>query len=382
MSGEKLSSGRGFLFSAPRRFTFLLKMVRLKLDRLKTMNELVYRTKVLIKGILPDFLIGWYHFCLAFLAALTYRFPSKKLKVVGVTGTNGKSTVVEMVSRIFEEAGFRVASLSSIKFRIAGQDQVNQKRMTLPGRFFIQQFLRQAVDNGCDYAILEITSEGIKQHRHRFIDFEAAVFTNLTPEHIESHGSFEKYRNAKLKLFQAVKNIHVVNLDDAAASFFLKFSAGTKYVYGIDCQTKATDSKLIKATEVHTTSQGTDFKIGDTKIELKLLGDFNIYNALAAICVARSQGVNLEICRRALEKIESLPGRMEQVISQPFKVFVDYAFTPNALQKVYETLFNQSRAQSPDSGMICVFGACGGGRDRWKRPVLGGIAARFVTTLS
>jgi UDP-N-acetylmuramoyl-L-alanyl-D-glutamate--2,6-diaminopimelate ligase len=346
-------------------------------------EKLFYQFKSILKRILPSFLISWYHLKLALLAALIYRFPSRKLKVIGITGTNGKSTVVEMVSRIFEEAGFRVASLSSIRFRIAGKDEINERRMTLPGRFFVQKFLRRAVDSGCEYAILEITSEGIKQHRHRFINFETVVFTNLAPEHIESHGSFERYREAKGKLFKATKNIHILNLDDGNVDFFLRFPAKEKWGYTIENpkspppadQPQAGKFQTIKADNVEILTDGSKFVVNGLEFRLKLLGEFNVYNALAAICAARSQRISLEICRKALGKIESLPGRMEQIIFESFKVFVDYALTPNALEKVYQTLTTNYKL--PESKLICVLGACGGGRDKWKRPVLGGIAAQF-----
>jgi len=306
--------------------------------------------KDLIKKFIPPFLISWYHFGLAFLGALFYQLPSKKIKVIGVTGTNGKSTVVEMISKILEEAGYQVASLSSIKFKIGEREWQNTLKMTMPGRFKLQRFLRQAVNSKCDFAVLEITSEGIKQYRHKFIDFTAAVLTNLSPEHIEAHGSFEKYRKAKGKLFQATKNIHVINIDDENREYFLQFPAEKKITYGLN--------------------HG-DINNKNLKLNLKLIGDFNIYNALAAISVGVSQEIDLEICKRALEEIRGIPGRMEEVISMPFKVFVDYAFTPNALEKVYQIL------KPENSRMICVLGACGGGRDKWKRPVLGKLAAKY-----
>lgn len=310
--------------------------------------------KNLIKKFIPPFLISWYHFLLAFFGVILYRFPSKKLKIIGITGTNGKTTTIEMVSKILEEAGYRVASLSSIKFKIGDKEWPNILKMTMPGRFKIQKFLRQAVNAECPYAILEVTSEGIKQHRHRFIDFEMAVFTNLTPEHIEAHGGFENYRAAKGKLFQATKRIHVINIDDENANYFLQFPAKKKYTYGLN--------------------KG-DINAKNFQFKLQLIGDFNVYNALAAACVGVSQGVNLEICKKVLEMVGSIPGRMEEVISQPFKVFVDYAFTPNALEKVYQTLSSRFKVQS--SRLICVLGACGGGRDKWKRPALGEIAAKY-----
>ncbi|MDP2930402.1 MAG: UDP-N-acetylmuramoyl-L-alanyl-D-glutamate--2,6-diaminopimelate ligase [bacterium] len=350
-----------------------------------------YRFKILIKKISPKFLINWYHFGIAFLAALSNGFPGKKLRIIGVTGTNGKSTVVQMLSQIMEEAGFKVASLSSIRFRLDGKEEINTKRMTMPGRFFVQQFLAKAVKANCQYAVLEVTSEGIIQHRHRFINFGTAVFTNLTLEHIESHGSFEKYREAKMRLFRATRNIHIINTDDENAGYFLKFPSKQKFCYSLNndlkieslkiaepngvCKLKIENCKFIKATDINTSPNGVNFKVEDVVFSLHLLGDFNVYNALAAIAAARSQGIGLEICRQALGKINNLPGRMELVIKEPFKVFVDYAFTPNALEKVYQEL---TRRLTLDANkLVCVLGSCGGGRDKWKRPVLGKIAANY-----
>ena len=304
--------------------------------------------KELIKKFIPEFLLNWYHFILAFLGAFFYQFPSKKIKVIGVTGTNGKTTVVELLTKILEEAGLKVAVLSSIKFKIREKEWSNKLKMTMPGRFKIQRFLRQAVNSGCQCAVLEVTSEGILQHRHQFINFDVAVFTNLSPEHIERHGSFEKYREAKGKLFENTKNVHVINIDDKNADYFLQFEARKKYTYGLE--------------------QG-EINNKNIQFNLKLPGEFNIYNALAATCVGLSQGISLDVCKKAVEKVEGIPGRMELVISRPFKVIIDYAFTPAALEKVYQTIQNTK--------LICVLGACGGGRDKWKRPVLGEIAAKY-----
>ena len=299
--------------------------------------------KSFLRKIIPSFLISWYHFCLAFLGAVLYGFPSRKLKVIGVTGTNGKTTVVNLTAGILKEAGFKAASLSSIKFKIGDKEQPNTLKMTMPGRLKLQKFLRQAVSASCQYAVIEVTSEGIKQHRHCFIDFKTAVFTNLTPEHIESHGSFEKYKEAKGKLFQAAKEIHIINGDDPNARYFMQFLASKKIIYGLK------DKKLLPEA-------------------MQLLGEFNIYNALAAIQVGLSQGIDLAVCQRAVAKTEKIPGRMEKVVEKPFTVVVDYAHTPDALEKVYKTLAGRK---------ICVLGACGGSRDKWKRPELGRIACQY-----
>ena len=331
--------------------------------------------KNLIRKFIPSFLLNWYHFSLAFLGAVFYRFPSKKMMVIGVTGTNGKTTVVDLVTRILEEAGYKVASLSSIKFRMDEKEWPNTLKMTMPGRFKLQKFLRQAVNSGCQYAVLEVTSEGIKQHRHRFIDFDVAVFTNLTPEHIEAHGSFEKYRQAKGRLFQATKGVHIINLDDENREYFLKFPANQKWGYSLKKSQKLLEDHRLVSGTIISERQPLIFSVDQVEFKLNLLGKFNISNALAAICVGLSQKVDLEISKLALEKIEVIPGRMEEVISQPFKVFVDYAFTPNALEKVYQTLI--ANYKLPINKLICVLGAAGGGRDKWKRPVLGEIAGKY-----
>jgi len=301
--------------------------------------------KKLIKKNIPDFLLSFYHYCWALIAAFFYGFPAKKLIVIGVTGTSGKSTVVELSSLILEQAGFKVASLSSIKFKIGNKEKENRLKMTMPGRMKVQKFLKQAVKADCKYTILEVTSEGIKQHRHRFIDFDLALFTNLSPEHIESHGSFEKYKEAKLQLFKATPGIHIINIDDKNSADFWKLPAEQKISYSLNEEAKLLPEKL------------------------NLLGEFNLYNALAATKIAMSQGVSLEVCKKALEKAKGIPGRMEVVIKKPFTVIVDYAHTPEALEQVYKSLTGKR--------LVCVLGSCGGGRDRWKRPVLGKLAAQY-----
>lgn len=317
---------------------------------------------MILKKLLPSFVINLYHFFLAFLGAIFFGFPSKKLRLIGITGTNGKTTTVEMIVKILEEAGFKVAQISSIKFKIGNKEWPNKMRMTMPGRMFIQRFLKKAVKKGCQYAVIEVTSEGVKQFRHRFLNFQTAIFTNLYPEHIESHGSFENYRRAKLKFFKQVKNTHIINLDDQNSDYFWSLPAKQKIGYSL---------KTIKNLSLSPKKISFEFK--GKKFTLNLIGQFNVYNALAAITFAQSKKIDLEICQKALQKIRKMPGRMEVVIEKPFKVIVDYAFVPQALEKVYQTLKKDFRPKQ----MICVFGACGGGRDKWKRPVLGKIARKY-----
>lgn len=332
--------------------------------------------KNLIKKIVPSFLLKIYHYKLALVGAFLYGFPSrrrrkgKKMIIIGVTGTSGKSTVVELAARILEEAGHKTASLSSVKFKIGEKEWPNNLKMTMPGRFKIQKFLKKAFKSGCQYVVLEVTSEGIKQYRHKFIDFDIAVFTNLSPEHIESHKGFENYRKAKLELFKKTKNIHIINLDDRNAEYFLKCPAVQKFGFKIDQDPISYRDRIsiIEASNCRETTDGILFSVKNIDFNLNLLGRFNIYNALAAICIASSQDISLEVCKKALEKIKGIPGRMEVVIEKPFKVIVDYAHTPDSLKKLYEAI---------EGPKICVLGACGGGRDKWKRPVLGKIAAQY-----
>ena len=304
-----------------------------------------------IKQLIPKnvflFLQPFYHRFLAWLAAFWYGNPSKKLVVIGVTGTNGKSTTVELLAEIIEEAGYRVASASSIRFRIADHEKSNDTKMTMPGRFFLQKFLRLAVHEGITHVVLEVTSEGIKQFRHAHIKFDVAVITNITPEHIESHGSFSAYRAAKAELFRAAP-VHVLNKDDADTFVFLsKISAQKRFIYSLGSFPK----------EVH----------------LRLPGDFNRQNALAALIAAEAIGISTEVSKRALERIDYIPGRLEVVQARPFGVVVDYAHTPDALEKVYKEL------SAPR--LICVLGSAGGGRDKWKRPEMGRIAAEYCDVI-
>jgi len=335
-----------------------------------------------IKKIIPCFLLDFYHYCLAFAGAFLYGFPSKKMIVVGITGTAGKSTTVEFVAKIFEQAGYKTAYLSSIKFSIGSNQQENDLKMTMPGRMKIQRFLKQALKSNCKYVVLEVTSEGIKQFRNKFINFDVAIFTNLSPEHIESHRGFENYRQAKLKLFKDTKKIHIINLDDKNTDYFLKIPSNEKYGFSmnpeatINFRENNKNLKILEAKNINVLTNGVHFEIQGKLFHLNLLGKFNIYNSLAAICVGLSQGVSLEKCKLALSKIQGVSGRMEIVVKEPFVVIVDYAHTPDSLLNVYKTL-SELKPKNQESKIICVLGSCGGGRDKWKRPKMGEIASQY-----
>lgn len=306
--------------------------------------------KSIIQKVIPEFILTLYHQFWPLLGAVIYGFPTKKIKTIGITGTNGKTTVVHLATEILEKAGYKVASVSSLRFKIGEKEWKNELKMTMPGRMKIQRFLRQAVNAGCQYVVMEVTSEGIKQYRHKYIDFDVAVFTNLTPEHIESHGGFENYKKAKGELFKVARAC-VVNLDDKNAEYFSNLCRGKKYGYSV--------------------------RSGDIDIKTPLPGEFNLYNALAAAYVGLSQGVDMQIIKNALENTKGVSGRMEVVVKEPFTVIVDYAHTPDALEKVYKTIKEGYKLKAKSYKLICVLGAAGGGRDKWKRPEMGRIAARY-----
>lgn len=325
------------------------------------------------KKIIPKPLASAYHYFLALVSAFYYQFPSRELTVIGVTGTKGKSSTVMLAGKILEQSGKKVAWLTSATIKVGEKEILNPYHMTMPGRFAVQKFLREAADAKCKYAILEVTSEGIKQHRHRFIRFAGAAFTNLTPEHIEGHGGFENYRKAKQKLFSAAKGFHVINADDKNASYFLEFTAVKKVCYGFGSGMCPKDSSQpIQAKDIQSSEQGIAFSVDNARFTMGIAGEFNVYNALAAIAVGAAEGISLPICQKALAKVATMPGRMEKVCDRP-AVFVDFAFTPNALEQVYCALERMYKTKG--GRLICLLGACGGGRDKWKRPVLGKIAA-------
>lgn len=303
-----------------------------------------------------------YHYLVAWLGALRYGFPSRHLYVVGVTGTKGKTSTTELVATLLEAAGHTVALSNTRQFRIAGKSEKNLTKHSMPGRMFLHQFLRKAVAARCSYAVIEMTSEGAKQFRHKFIDLDALIFTNLSPEHIESHGSYENYRNAKLAFAHALErgdranHTIVANRDDAEGEKFLAVNVGKKVSFGID-----------DARPYATSTTGGTMTFRKTLIHLNLPGEFNILNALAAATFAKSRGVSIETIKNALERFSFVRGRMERIEEgQHFSVIVDYAHTADSLARAYTVYANTKK--------ICILGGTGGGRDVWKRSVMGEVA--------
>ncbi|MEK7162761.1 MAG: UDP-N-acetylmuramyl-tripeptide synthetase [Patescibacteria group bacterium] len=359
----------------------------------------------IIEKIIPQFVFKFfqpaYHYLLAFLGALFYSFPSRKMIVIGVTGTKGKTTTCNLIHHILNSSGYKTGLSTTINFKIGDEEWKNDLKQTMPGRFYLQKLLSRMLKAGCRYAVIETSSEGIAQYRHRFIDYDMAVFLNLSPEHLERHGGFENYRDAKLKLFKKVakkKNgVGIYNFDDEYVIDFIKLKVAGRYGYLIKsnltthyrgrpeilkAQIKDKNFKeILEIEDVELKSSGSKFKINNKKFETRLIGEFNVYNAAAAICVALSQDISMEQIQKSLLSFRPVPGRMEIIdAGQNFSVIVDYAHEPASLEAVYKAVINSGlKANSPTGGskLICLLGAAGGGRDKWKRSEMGKIAAKY-----
>lgn len=312
-----------------------------------------------------NFFAPIYHYIMALLSAIIYRFPSRNLNIVAITGTKGKTTTVELINAILEEAGFKTALSGTLRFKIGETSKNNLYKMSMPGRFVIQSFLRNALKEKCTHVVMEITSQGVLQYRQKYIDLDALIFTNLAPEHIEAHGSYENYRAAKLKIAEGLassskkRKVLVVNADDKEAPHFLKYKVDKQHTYS-----------LKNAESIDLKEEGISFVYDGVRITSELTGEFNLYNILAAITYAKTQGISMDIIKRAIEKLSSVRGRVEKIdLGQDFRVIIDYAHTPDSLQQLYRA-FNDARK-------ICVLGNTGGGRDTWKRKEMARIADQY-----
>lgn len=333
--------------------------------------------KDLIKKILPKWAVNFYHWVLANLGALIYGFPSDKLIVIGVTGTKGKSTTSYLIAKFLESAGHKVGLTSTIIFKIGKKEWLNDKKMTMLGRFGLQKMLRQMARAGCEYAVIETSSEGIAQYRNAGISYDIALFTNLSPEHLESHGSYDKYRAAKGKLFQGlaygkkkgIPKTAVINLDDPEADYFLKFNSRNAG-FTLNNSYKKSAKEIISAEAVSVKDDGSEFKINGVDFKTKLLGKFNAYNIVGALAVCKILGVELKNLKKTVFSLDSVPGRMEFINEgQNFQAIVDYAHEPASLKALYSIV-----REMPHKRVIHIFGGTGGGRDRARRPVMGEIA--------
>jgi len=352
-----------------------------------------------------------YHFFLSYLAALYYRFPSRQLLIIGVTGTTGKTSTVYFISKLLSANGYKCGYTSTAQFNDGDREWLNDKKMTMPGRFFLQRTLRRMVNNGCSAAVVETTSQGIEQFRHRFINYDIALFTNLYPEHIEAHGNFDNYKKAKGKLFThlsrcrikylddnklvvlkpsglrqtellKVKKTIIVNGDDDQASYFLSFPSARKCVYTLNQKLNSVDlaaadgavvvpnPEIFYYEPLSSGRDGSDFKFGETSYHLPILGSYNIFNAVAALTAAAVLNISASGLASSLADIKVLAGKMETIdCGQNFQVLIDYAFEPKALEALYQNLDFMSYRR-----LIHILGSAGGGRDQARRPILGRMA--------
>ena len=312
----------------------------------------------------------FYHFLRAWAGAIVHGDPSRKIYVIGVTGTKGKTTTLELLNAILEAAGKKTALLSSLRVKIGGDSTKNTLGNSMPGRGRLQKFLKDAVAAGCRYALIEATSQGAVQSRHRFIAWNAAVWTNLAPEHIESHGSFEKYRAAKLGFLRYAARCGAkifLNASDPNFGFMHDALAGFRPV-----AFAAEDEEMSRIMPGITPARAA----GDIVPPPFLLSGFNRENIAAAVAVARGIGIGEKPIEDALRHFKGVPGRMEFVQWQPFAAIIDYAHTPDSLELAYRAARQEMR-NGEGGRLIAVLGAAGGGRDKWKRPEMGRVAAEY-----
>jgi len=306
---------------------------------------------------------------LSMIAAKFYDNPSKELNVIGITGTNGKTTTSLLIDKIFSDAGFKTGLIGTIFYRIDRKKFSSD--MTTPGALRVNKFLRMMADAGCAYAILEISSHALEQERVKDVGLDVAIFTNLTREHLDYHRDLDGYFGAKTKIFNNLKKggIAVLNVDDPRVATLKKKIKGKVLTYGYQ------SGADVRATGIIADINGSSFRVltsaGRIRISTKLIGCHNISNILAAISTALILNIDLEDAANSIRLFKNAPGRLEAVcMGQDFSVFVDYAHTDDALKNVVSALRKYSTNR-----LITVFG-CGGDRDRTKRPRMGKIAAR------
>lgn len=318
-----------------------------------------------LKRLLPPSVLSFYHLFLAFAGAYLYGFPSRKLVVVGVTGTKGKSSTTEFLNAMFVQAGHKTAVLNSIRVKIGDTSKPNMMRMSMPGRFFIQKFLARARKEGCSVVILEMTSEGARQHRHRFIDLDGLIFTNLAPEHIESHGSYQAYADAKFSIGQSLLRSKkrprtvVALATDKESGRYLTLPVENPIPFSLEGVAPWSASE-----------RGGHFTFRETTIPVHIAGEFSLLNALAAAHMAEALGVPVSAIQKGSDSLRGIPGRAQEVdAGQDFVVVVDYAHTPDSLEALYKAYDSRRK--------ICVLGSMGGSRDGWNRPIKGEIAEKY-----
>ncbi|MCD6362987.1 MAG: UDP-N-acetylmuramoyl-L-alanyl-D-glutamate--2,6-diaminopimelate ligase [Synergistetes bacterium] len=307
---------------------------------------------------------------LSFVASWIYGNPAEKTFNVGITGTNGKTTTTFLIRSILENAGYKPMLFGTILYSF-GAKTIPASRTTPEGPD-IMEFIREGVLAGSDSLVMEISSHSLELHRVDAIEFNIGVLTNITPEHLDFHGTFESYREAKAKLFRRLKDVAILNADDENYSYFKSASSVPVISYGV--KVSEADIKLIESS---LRVDGMSLKIatssGILKINSELIGQFNVYNILAAVSFGIAKGIDLEIIKRGIESIRGVPGRMEVFKRKGFPiVIVDYAHTPDALKNVLYTVKKLKPRR-----IFSVFGL-GGNRYAGNRPAMGRIAGSIA----
>jgi len=325
--------------------------------------------------------LGW-HFGKAFLAALINGFPARKLMVVGITGTDGKTTTVSMTAHILQNAGIQTGALSTAFLQIKDQIEWNETQKTSPSPFLLQQFLKKLVLNNCSHVVLEVSSHGLVQGRLNHILPCVAAITNTSMEHLDYHGSLEQYRADKSKLFKMLKGkgTKVLNRADETYEQYSSIPSESTLVYS----PKENSSADIWLSNINTSPTSTDAKLSkkddqlsivNCQLSIPLPGTFNLENALCAIICAVAAGVKIEDAVEALKTFKGAPGRMERIDEgQPFSVYVDFTVTPAAYEKTLTTL---RQMIEPDKRILVLTGSCGD-RMKEKRPIVGRICSQLA----
>ncbi len=311
-------------------------------------------------------LVKPWHYLQAVRAGMKNGWPAKKIKVIAVTGTNGKTSTCFFIWKMLNEAGHRTGVMTTIGWGVE-EIEPQIEHMTTESVGILNERMRKIQETGAEYLVLETTSHALSQSRILGVPIEIAVFTNLTPEHLDYHKTFEKYRAAKLKLFKKAR-FGVINADDPSADWFS--DAVRKYAHG-DIKTYGIERGDLRATEVELLSTGVKYSCGDIKIETQVPGRFNVYNSLAAVAVGQRVGLTDEEIERGVHALDNVEGRMTDVkCGQDFTVIVDYAHQPDALEKVFESL------GTVEGKVISVHGGAGR-RDHGTREPRGEILGRY-----
>jgi len=314
-----------------------------------------------------------YHHIKGHVAAAIHGYPANDMRVIGITGTNGKTTTANLVAAIFEKAGYRVALSTTIRHRILGNETVNKMKMTVPGAFSLNKFIKTAQKAGCNILVLEVTSIALSQMRVAGILFDTVALTNITHDHLDYHGTFENYVSAKRKLFENNPRVSVLNVDDKSGREFASLKSHEQYYYSLDEKNEA----AIRPSAVEYHEGYTKYRLvipqdGYLEIKTHLPGDFNVQNIMAAVGIGLGFKIKPDVIKTGIESVRAVAGRMERVeAGQPFSVIVDYAHTPDALEKMYAAI----NPSLNGGNIISVLGSCGD-RDKTKRPVLGAIAGK------